>query len=652
MNFAHLFSPLQVGPVTIKNRIYSTGHMTMFPRDGKVSDDLVAYHEARAKGGAGLIITEGCRPHATAINMSQTLDVSTDDCIESFSRLSQAVHRHGCTLFAQITHSGRSMLGSPDGSQAVSYSASEGQDDVHHVRPRAMSLALVREVIEAYVDAAGRVQKAGFDGAEVLAGYGMLPSQFLNPNTNQRSDEYGGSAENRMRFLREVLAGIRARVGPGFALGIRVTTDEKEFDGLTPDLVLDVLRALDADGVLDFYDVAAGTAAGPAGMNHIVPPMIMDTAYVPAMGATVKAAVSKPVFVGGGRINQPQQAEQMLGNREADMCGMTRAMICDPRMPAKAEAGLIDDIRACIGCNQACIGHMESGYTVSCIQYPESGRERSYGERRPIDAIKKVLVAGGGPGGMKAAAVAAERGHAVTLFERSERLGGQALLAQLLPGRAEFGGIVTNLSRELELAGVEVRRGTEVTRAVIEEQAPDAVVIATGATPYWPEIPGREDGHVVDAWQVLRGEVNVGARVLVADWRCDWLGLGIAQKLAEDGCHVRLAVNGMGAGEGLQSMLRSKWVGDIHRLGVEVIPYVRLFGVDADSVYLQHISSGEAVVCDEVETLVLAVGHRQNTELEHTLADYPGEVHLIGDCLAPRTAEEAVLEGLKVGDAI
>lgn len=652
MNFSHLFSPLVVGPATIKSRIYSTGHMTMMPRDGKVTDDLIAYHEARARGGAGLIITEGCRPHASAINMAETINASNDDCIEGLRRLAKVIHGYGCTLFSQITHSGRCVLGSSDGSLPVAYSASESRDDVHHVRSRAMPIAMVKEVIESYVDAAERVQRAGLDGAEVLAGYGMLPSQFLNANTNHRTDEYGGSSENRLRFLREVLAGIRARVGPGFALGIRVTTDEKDFDGLTPELVVEMLRVLDHDGVLDFYDVATGTAAGPAGQSHIVPPMILDTSYVPSTGAAVKAAVSKPVFLGGGRINQPQIAEQILSNGEADMCGMTRAMICDPKMPEKAEAGCVDDIRACIGCNQACIGHMDAGYVVSCIQYPETGRERTYGERRPIDRVKKVLVAGGGPGGMKTAAVAAERGHEVTLYERAARLGGQALLAQLLPQRAEFGGIVTNLTRELELAGAAIQCNTEATSALIEEQQPDVVVVATGATVYQPDIPGAEEGHVVDAWQVLRGEANVGARVVIADWRRDWVGMGLAEKLARDGCHVRLAVNGMGAGEALQMYMRHKWVGDLQELGVEVIPYVRLYGVDSDTVYLQHISNGNAVVCNDVETLVLALGHRQNTELEDSLADYSGDVRFVGDCLTPRTAEEAVLEGLKVGNAI
>ncbi len=652
MKFPHLFSPVQVGPVTIKNRIYSTGHMTMMPRDGKVTDDLIAYHEARAKGGAGLIITEGCRPHASAINMAETINGSNDDCIEGLSRLAKVIHGYGCALFSQITHSGRCVLGSSDGSLPVAYSASESHDDVHHVRPRAMPIAMVKEIIESYADAAERAQRAGLDGVEVLAGYGMLPSQFLNPKTNHRTDEYGGSPENRLRFLREMLAGIRARVGAGFALGIRVTTDERDIDGLTPDLVLDVLRELDRDDVLDFYDVATGTAAGPAGQAHVVPPMILDTSYVPSSGAAVKSMVSKPVFLGGGRINQPQLAEQILSNGEADMCGMTRAMICDPKMPEKAKAGHTDDIRACIGCNQACIGHMDAGYVVSCIQYPETGRERIYGERRRIDRVKKVLVAGGGPGGMKTAAVAAERGHEVMLYERAARLGGQALIAQLLPQRAEFGGIVTNLTRELELAGAGVQCNTEVTGELIEQQRPDVVVLATGATPHRPEIPGEEEGHVVDAWQVLKGEANVGARVVIADWRRDWLGLGLAEKLARDGCHVRLAVNGMGAGEALQMYMRHKWVGDIHELGVEVIPYVRLYGMDSDTVYLQHISNGSAVECHDVETLVLAVGHRQNTELEQSLAGYSGDVRLVGDCLAPRTAEEAVLEGLKVGNAI
>jgi len=265
---------------------------------------------------------------------------------------------------------------------------------------------------------------------------------------------------------------------------------------------------------------------------------------------------------------------------------------------------------------------------------------------------RRVLVAGGGPAGMKAAAVAAERGHQVTLCEASPRLGGQALLAQLLPGRAEFGGIVTNLEREMALAGVVVRRNRTVDAALVRELAPDAVIVATGARPRRPPIEGGEAAHVVDAWQVLRDEVNVGASVVVADWRCDWVGLGIAEKLARAGCRVRLCVNGYMPGQTIQQYVRDNWVGILHKLGVEIIPYVRLFGADGDAVFLQHTTSGEPVICDGVDTLVLAQGHDSVAGLEQELADFGGELHLIGDCLAPRTAEEAVLEGLRVAAAL
>ena len=334
------------------------------------------------------------------------------------------------------------------------------------------------------------------------------------------------------------------------------------------------------------------------------------------------------------------------------MCGMTRAMICDPAMPNKAGAGRLDDVRACIGCNQACIGHMRLGYSISCIQYPESGREIAYGNRVMAAPPKRVLVAGGGPGGMKAAAVAAERGHRVTLYEAGARLGGQVLLAQALPGREEFGGVVTNLTREMALAGVEVVTNTAVTPALIANEAPDAVILATGARPLRPEIEGAEEGHVVDAWQVLRDEANVGASVAIADWRCDWVGLGLAEKLARAGCRVRLCVNGYAPGQTIMPYIRDHWAGIIHALGVEVVTYARLHGVDADTVYMQHAASGAPMVLEGVDILVLALGHESDRALEDALDDYAGALHLVGDCLSPRTVEEAVLEGLEAGAAV
>ena len=645
--FSHLFSPLTIGPLTVKNRIFSTGHMTMMIDGGVPNDDFVAYHEARAAGGAGLIITEAARIHSSTSTSDLAIDGSSDNCIAGYAKTADVVHGHGCAVFGQLSHGGRSAYGTNDGARAVAYAPSATPDERFHNQPRAMTTAMARDLIAGYGDTARRMASAGLDGVEILASHGGLPAQFLNPRLNLRDDEYGGSFDNRLRFLRQLIDDIRAKIGHGMVLGMRISGDEIGYDGLTPDLVIEAIAALGDDGVLDYVNVIAGTMSDLAGSVHVVPPMAIETGYVAPFAALVKARVSMPVFV-AGRINQPQIAETIVASGQADMCGMTRAMIADPEMAAKAQAGCLDDIRACIGCNQACIGHMQTGYPISCIQHPETGRERTYGVRRPAATPRKVLVAGGGPAGMKAAAVAAERGHDVTLYEAAARLGGQTLLAQQLPGRAEFGGVVTNLTRELELAGVRVVTNRAVDRAMIASEAPDAVIIRHRR----PAIEGAEEAHVVDAWQVLGEEANVGASVVIADWRCDWVGLGLAEKLARDGCRVRLAVNGPMAGESIQQYVRTNWIGTLDKLGVEIIPYVRLYGVDADTVYLQHTASGEAVLCEAVDTLVTALGHEPETALEDSLLGYDVEIHVIGDCLGPRTVEEAVLEGLKAGVAV
>ncbi|MGB3390791.1 MAG: oxidoreductase, partial [Pseudaminobacter sp.] len=253
---------------------------------------------------------------------------------------------------------------------------------------------------------------------------------------------------------------------------------------------------------------------------------------------------------------------------------------------------------------------------------------------------------------MKAAAVLASRGHEVVVHEADSQLGGQARLAQLLPGRAEFGGIITNLAREMELAGVAVRRNSPVTRALVEADGADAVVIATGGKPHRPAIEGGEDTHIVDAWQVLVGQANVGANVLIADWRADWIGLGIAEKLARDGCNVTLCVEGLAAGETIHGYVRDTMVANLHRLGVRIVTYARLYGTDGSTIYMEHCASGEPVMFEDIDTLVLSQGHDRVAELETELEDFAGEVHVIGDALTPRTAEEAVLEGLKIGRLI
>jgi pyruvate/2-oxoglutarate dehydrogenase complex dihydrolipoamide dehydrogenase (E3) component len=374
--------------------------------------------------------------------------------------------------------------------------------------------------------------------------------------------------------------------------------------------------------------------------------MTSKNAYVVPYAARIKRQSRIPVFV-TGRINQPQDAEAVIASGHADVCGMTRALICDPEMPNKAARGVPEDIRACIACNQACIGHFHKGYPISCIQNPVSGRELRFGTLAPATRSKKVMVVGGGPAGMKAAVIAAQRGHQVVLFEAERRLGGQSLLAQLLPGRAEFGGLVTNLQRELELAGVQIHRNARVDRARIVAEAPDTVIIATGAIPYRPGFPQEGALQIVDAWQVLRAEQAIGQSVVVIDWRADWIGIGIAEHLAQSGRSVRLAVSGIAAGETLPLYVRDDSAATLHKMGVKVLTYMRLYGSDADSVYLQHVTSGEAVVIDKVDTLVLCTGHTPVDELSDAIQDLDLELRIIGDAASPRTAEEAVYEGLK-----
>ncbi len=650
--FPHLMSPLGIGPVTLRNRIVSTGHDTgMSGPGGLIGDRLVAYQEARARGGAGLIVLQVAAISEQAFYTSHILQAMNDDCIPGYARMAEAVRRHGAAVFGQIFHPGREMLGSADGTLGVSWSASAVPNERYHVQPRAMTADIIRRTVSDYADAAGRLKEGGVQGVEVVASHGYLPAQFLSARTNRRADGYGGGLDNRLRFLREVLAAVRGRVGPETAVGARISGDDRDGAGLEPDESLHACEALARDGLVDYLSVVAGSSATRPGSFHIVPPMAQETGYTAPLGRAARAVVDVPVIV-TGRINQPQIAERIVAEGDADACGMTRALIADPEMPNKAREGRVDDIRACIACNQACIGHFFMGAAISCIQHPETGREREFGDPAPAAAPRAVLVAGGGPAGMKAAAVAASRGHRVTLCEAGPRLGGQALLAQLLPGRMEFGGIVTNLARELELAGAAVRLDTRVDRALVEAEKPDAVIVATGARPSKPEIEGAGEGHVVDAWQVLRGEANVGRSVLVADSRCDWIGVGLAEKLALDGCRVQLAFNGAQLGESLMQYMRDHAAARMFDLGVTLHAYARLYGVDGDAVFLEHAMARKPIVCEGVDTLVTALGHESVDGLGAELADLGVDLRMAGDCLTPRTAEEAVLEGMKAGRAV
>jgi 2,4-dienoyl-CoA reductase-like NADH-dependent reductase (Old Yellow Enzyme family) len=646
--FPHLFEPLEIRGKRLRNRIMSSGHDTSMPADNLVNDQLIAYHRARARGGVGLIVLQVAGVHDSARYTSHVLMATDDACIEGYRRLAEACHAEGSVVLSQIFHPGREIMESSDGLLAVAWSASASPNERFRVMPRALDQPMIDEIVAGYASAARRLCEAGLDGVEIVASHGYLPAQFLNPRVNQREDGYNGDLSARLRFLREVIEAVRASCSEDFIVGLRISADERDPQGLTEDESLAAVLAL--QGQLDYVHLVAGTSASLGGAIHIVPPMAIEAAYLAPTAGSFKARLDIPLFV-TGRINQPQEADTIIARGQADVCGMTRALICDPLMPNKAAAGRSDDVRACIACNQACIGHFHRGYPISCIQHPETGRELTYGRPNPAARRKRVMVVGGGPAGMKAAAVAAQRGHEVTLFEAGSQLGGQVLLAQLLPRRSEFGGAATNLQREMELAGVQVQRNVRVDRARVERERPDLVILATGATPYWPPFERGGELQVVDAWQVLREEVQLGRSVLVTDWRGDWIAPGIAERLARNGHQVRLAVNGPHCGESLPLYVRDQLAGELHKLGIPVTPYARLYGCDDSTVYMMHAASGEPMLFEEVDTLVLCQGHQPVDDLGAQLQGLV-EFKRIGDCLAPRTVEEAIYEGLKVGWSI
>jgi 2,4-dienoyl-CoA reductase-like NADH-dependent reductase (Old Yellow Enzyme family)/thioredoxin reductase len=648
-HLARLFSELTVGNVVLKNRIVSPGHDTVMAEGGHVSEQLVAYQQARAEGGVGLIVMQAAGVHRTARYTYHVLMADEDSCIPGYRKVVDAVKPHGCRLFGQLFHPGREVMESQDGSAPVALAPSAVPNERFHVMPRALTPELIEEIVAGYGSAARRLREAGLEGVEVVASHGYLPSQFLNPRVNLRSDIYGGTFDNRMRFIDEALAAIRREVGDDFVVGLRISADELEDDGLPAGDALAACVRLDEAGAVDYLSVTLGTSASLAGSDHIVPPMSEKVGYAMPRVARITERVTVPVFA-AGRFNQPQDAERVLADGLADAVIMNRALICDPTMPRLAEEGRLEDIRACIACNQACIGHFHLGYPISCIQHPETGRELAFGRRRLASSPRRVMVAGGGPAGLKAAAVAAERGHFVKLYEAGARVGGQVLLAERLPDREEFGGATSNLLREAAQAGVEIVTNKTVNLALVGEQQPDVVIVATGARPRHPTIEVMGSPAILDAWEVIGGAELPKGRVVVADWKGDWIGAGVATLLARRGGHsVVLAVDGYEACGHLQQYVKDSHLTALARAKVDVVPLVRLFGADDNAVFFQHVLTKEPVVVEHVSGLVLAQGHDPVDGLLLGLADIAAaatEVIGIGDCLAPRSVEEAVLEGL------
>jgi 2,4-dienoyl-CoA reductase-like NADH-dependent reductase (Old Yellow Enzyme family) len=565
-----------------------------------------------------------------------------DGVIEGYAKLSEELHNWGTAVFGQLFHPGREILEEEDGLRQVAVAPSAVMNERGRVVPRELRLDEIEEIIDGYARAALRLRSGGLDGVEIVASHGYLISQFLNPVTNQRTDKYGGDAEGRARFLVEVARRVRA-VDPEMAVGIRVSLDERDPYGLAKEVVIEQVRELAGAGLIDYVSVTTGTSASLGGSDHIAPDMSWANGYLAGDSAVLRGVLARSVAVMvAGRVNQPQEAERLVEEGSADFVGMTRALICDPMMPLWAAAGDVEEIRACVGCNQACIGHFQKGVAISCIQHPESGREATFSLVR-ITTGKTALVIGGGPGGLKAAAALAERGVSVSLFEREASLGGQVGAAAKLPGRAEFGGVTQNLAREAERAGAVITRRRNV-QADEDFSGYDLVVVATGAREVVAplEVAG---GVVVSASEVLGGVALPPGRVVVADFAADWIGGGIALWLAETGREVTLVESGACAGETLQQYVRDEMVRALSRARVEVVNFTRVFGVDSESAYVQHVLTKETsdMACGALVSAGWRVGR---SGLLDALVTRGVNAIGIGDALGPRSVEEAVYEGL------
>ncbi len=651
MTFPDLFSSIQIGSKTLKNRLVWTAHATIFEDHGTFSDRHVHYYAERAKGGVGMIVTEGASVHATA---TFPLRIHDDSAIAPMARIADAVHEHGTVIVAQITHAGRRVPHPSGVAETVTVAPSAvPAPSVHfgRVMPHELSIAEIGEIVAAFGAAAGRVGRAGFDGVEVSIAFGNLIPQFLSTASNRRTDRYGGSPEARLTFARECLASVRAAIGPGAILGVRYTDDELDY-GQDIDDIVEWIPKLCGPELVDYISVTAGTNYDLKSAASIIPSQYYQPGQFAGLATRVKA-VSKVPVVGSGRIKSPELADQLVRDGQMDLVGMARELIADAWLPAKAHEGRPGEIRPCMACNQSCKGRQARRLPITCVYNPVAGREATLATRSDAVVAKNVLVVGGGPAGLEAATVAAERGHRVTLLERSDRTGGQTNIAAMAPGRAEWADIANYMTARARRAGVVIRTGVEATAETVLAESPDAVVIATGATPYVPEMPGAEGSHVTTAHDAIKGDALVGDRVVVIDTQGVRAGCDAANHLAKQGKNVTLVTGMPVIGEHVQAGTWRHLYEDLVRAGVTLSPLTEVVAIGENSVSVRDaVYSPKTWEIEGVDTVVFAAGGEVRDGLYRELEGRVGDLHAIGDCMQPRDVEAAVYEGHMLGRSL
>lgn len=647
-----LLEPGRIGSLEIRNRVCMPAMGLNFSDDHTLNDRWVSFYEERARGEVGLIIVASGleytgQPGYERLPFLQghghIPSLGDDRYLPGWRRLVEVVHRHGARIGAQIVHVGKyahsSVLG---GERPISPSPIKASMTVYGLPgevPREMTRQDIRTAIENIADTVRRARAAGLDTAELNLCSGYLMREFLSPLTNQRTDEYGGSLDRRLRFVLEAIARIREKVGPDFPLTARLSADEFLPGGNTPTETTVIARALEQAGI------AAISVVG-GGHETTVPlsPMSVPRGAFVYLARAIKQAVNVPV-VASGRINDPFLAEEILARGDADLVALARPLLADPEFVRKVRQGRGDEIRPCIACNQGCFDMVFEWKPIFCLMNARVGWEQSR-EIRPAERRKRVMVVGGGPAGLEAARVLALRGHSVSLHERAGRLGGQVNLSAMPPGREEFASAVGYLSRELARLGVPVHLGDEVTPERVERERPDAVVVATGAEPAVPDIPGIRGPNVVGAWDVLAGAASTGARVIVLGGGS--VGCETAMYLAR-----RPGVEEVTIVEALPRIGRdfgrsNRWV---FMQAIQAMGIRSLTGVAVDEVTPAglRVREGERERSLPADTVVLAAGSTANARLAAALAGRVAEVHVIGDARAPRRTSDAVHEGFLVG---